>query len=138
MVLPDGRQVSMHYQLHKRRYLSVFGEFVLRRAVYGTREGQKIEYVPLDERLQLPESKFSCLFRLAGLAMEYLLQPLLRPGQSILSPDVHGLSSVAGDTTNRPSQAWHWHLWQGDLGARTAKSRWPRAFVTMSTFYGNG
>ena len=29
------------------------------RAVYGTREGQKIECVPLDERLGLPEGDFS-------------------------------------------------------------------------------
>jgi hypothetical protein len=33
----------------------VFGEFTLQR-VYGTREGQKIEHVPLDQRLQLPSS----------------------------------------------------------------------------------
>jgi hypothetical protein len=39
----------------------VFGEFTLQRRVYGTREGQKIEHVPLDQRLQLPPSKFSRL-----------------------------------------------------------------------------
>lgn len=63
MTLPDGRQVRRLDQLHKHPYLSVFGEFVLWRAVYGTREDQKIEYVPLDERLQLPESKFSHLLQ---------------------------------------------------------------------------
>jgi hypothetical protein len=31
--------------------------------VYGTREGQKIEHVPLDQRLRLPESKFSYLLQ---------------------------------------------------------------------------
>jgi hypothetical protein len=50
-------------QLHKHPYLSVFGEYELWRAVYGTREGQKIEYAPLDERLQLPASKFSHLLQ---------------------------------------------------------------------------
>jgi hypothetical protein len=33
------------------------------RAVYGTREGQKIEAVPLDERLQLPQEKNSYLLQ---------------------------------------------------------------------------
>jgi hypothetical protein len=45
--------------LHSRTYQSIFGEFELCRAVYGTREGQKIEFVPLDDRLSLPQSKFS-------------------------------------------------------------------------------
>jgi hypothetical protein len=34
-------------------YQSVFSPFELTRVVYGTREGQKIEAVPLDERLRL-------------------------------------------------------------------------------------
>ena len=44
---------------HDRRYLSIFGELTISRAVYGSREGQKIERVPLDERLGLPENSFS-------------------------------------------------------------------------------
>jgi hypothetical protein len=44
---------------HDRRYLSIFGELTITRAVYGTREGQRIERVPLDERLGLPEGEFS-------------------------------------------------------------------------------
>jgi hypothetical protein len=43
--------------------LTVFGEFEIPRVVYGTREGQKIQHVPLDARLQLPESKFSYLLQ---------------------------------------------------------------------------
>ena len=31
--------------------------------MYGTREGQKVEYVPLDNRLQLPETRFSYLLQ---------------------------------------------------------------------------
>ena len=61
--LADGRQVSRLQQRHWRAYLSVFGEFELWRAVYATREGQKIEHVPLDARLQLPHSKFSYLLQ---------------------------------------------------------------------------
>ena len=59
----DGRQLKRLEQLHRRAYLSVFGEFELWRVVYGTREGQKIEHVPLDSRLKLPGSKFSYLLQ---------------------------------------------------------------------------
>jgi len=58
---PDGRCLKRLEHPHARPYLSVFGEFELQRVAYGTREGQKIEHVPLDERLQLPEGKFSHL-----------------------------------------------------------------------------
>lgn len=63
VTLADGRQVKRLEQRHQRAYLSVFGEFELSRVVYGTREGQKIESVPLDSRLQLPRSKFSYLLQ---------------------------------------------------------------------------
>jgi len=59
VALPDGRQVDRLPEVHKRRYVSIFGTFELTRTVYGSREGQKIEFVPLDNRLQLPESVFS-------------------------------------------------------------------------------
>jgi len=45
--------------LHRRRYVSIFGGFDLWRVVYGSREGQKLDFVPLDQRLQLPASAFS-------------------------------------------------------------------------------
>src|SRR4051794_13451950 len=56
---PEGRTVRRLPERHDRRYLSIFGELTITRAVYGTREGQKIERVPLDERLGLPEGEFS-------------------------------------------------------------------------------
>jgi hypothetical protein len=59
--LADARELKRLKGHHSRAYLSVFGEFELCRAVYGAREEQKIEHVPLDERLQLPEQKFSKL-----------------------------------------------------------------------------
>ena len=43
--------------------LTVFGEFWLTRWVYGTRPGQKIELVPTEQRLQLPESDVSYLLQ---------------------------------------------------------------------------
>ena len=44
-----------------RKYTSIFGTFELERYVYAKRTGAKIELVPLDARLGLPESKFSYL-----------------------------------------------------------------------------
>ncbi len=44
---------------HGRRYLWIFGELTFQRFVYGTREGQKIEAVPLDAQLGLPNGEFS-------------------------------------------------------------------------------
>src|SRR5947207_1030245 len=61
--LPEGRSLQRLEQLHERPYRSVFGDFQLSRAVYGSREGQKIELVPLDTRLQLPESNYSYLLQ---------------------------------------------------------------------------
>jgi hypothetical protein len=57
--LADGRALDRLPERHARRYVSIFGAFVLRRTAYGSREGQKIEFVPLDNRLQLPASAFS-------------------------------------------------------------------------------
>src|SRR4051794_23115931 len=83
---PEGRTVRRLPERHDRRYVSIFGELTIARAVYGTREGQKIERVPLDERLGLPEGDFSyvledwgqrlCLkgsFAEAGGSLEMLL-----------------------------------------------------------------
>jgi hypothetical protein len=57
--LPDGQSCQRLEEMHERRYVSIFGEFTLRRTVYGSREKQKIEFVPLDNRLQLPAGVFS-------------------------------------------------------------------------------
>lgn len=57
--MPDGRVLKRLDRTHTRPYQSIFGRFELNRVVYGTRESQKIECVPLDARLQLPESGFS-------------------------------------------------------------------------------
>jgi hypothetical protein len=59
LTMPDGHEVKRLEEPHPRCYQSIFGEFQLPRAAYGTREGQEIEFVPLDARLQLPASEFS-------------------------------------------------------------------------------
>src|SRR3954463_869919 len=56
---PEGDTSRRLPERHARRYVAIFGELTIPRVVYGTREGQKIERVPLDERLGLPEGDFS-------------------------------------------------------------------------------
>lgn len=46
-------------QEHPRRYVSIYGPLEISRCVYGTREGQEIEHVPLDARLGLPAGEIS-------------------------------------------------------------------------------
>jgi hypothetical protein len=58
-----GRPVCRLEELHDRRYVSVFGELTIGRTVYGTRETQKHEVVPLDALLNLPEGDFSYLLQ---------------------------------------------------------------------------
>jgi hypothetical protein len=55
----DGAELRRLSRPRERRYLSVFGELAIKRRVYGTREGQRIEHVPLVARLGLPEGEFS-------------------------------------------------------------------------------
>jgi len=59
----DGRELRRLEQMHERRYVSVFGELMIRRYVYGTRETQKHEAVPTDAVLGLPEGHFSHLLQ---------------------------------------------------------------------------
>ena len=56
---PDGRTLRRLPEPHDRRYVSIFGEVLIPRVVYGTREGQEIESVPSDRALGLPEGAFS-------------------------------------------------------------------------------
>jgi hypothetical protein len=77
VTLPDGRACERLAERHPRRYVSIFGAFTLTRTVYGSREGQKIEFVPLDNRLQLPASAFSYVLQDwdQGLCVEQAFGP---------------------------------------------------------------
>lgn len=82
VTLPDGREAQRLEELHTRRYVSIFGAFTLERTVYGSREGQALEFVPLDNRLQLPGNSFSYVLQDwdQSLAME---QPFGQVSQTI-------------------------------------------------------
>src|SRR4051812_11026067 len=102
----EGQAARCLPERHDRRYVSVFGELTITRAVYGTREGQRIEYVPLDERLGLPEGDFSYVledwgqrlslkgsFAEAGQSLEMLLG--LRLGTRALEQMNRGVAGYA-------------------------------------------
>lgn len=61
--MPDGSKLRRLPEPHARTYHSIFGPFTIERFVYGTREGQRIEFVPLDARLGLPEGEYSYLLQ---------------------------------------------------------------------------
>ena len=63
LTMADGPVVKRLPEHHPRPYQSIFGDFVLDRVVYGTREGQRIEAAPLDARLGLPQDQCSYLLR---------------------------------------------------------------------------
>ena len=63
MQLPSGKKLVKFKNTSSKSYMTIFGEFNLNRSVYGTREKQRIECIPLDARLKLPDSKFSYLLQ---------------------------------------------------------------------------
>jgi hypothetical protein len=63
VTLEKGYTVNRLPGESKRRLVTVFGELVISRFVYGSRAGQKIELTPTDQRLQLPESDMSYLLQ---------------------------------------------------------------------------
>jgi len=112
-----GQECRRLEALHPRRYVSIFGAFCLERVVYGSREGQKIDFVPLDNRLQLPEGCFSyvlqdwdqslCVEQAFGQAASTVAR-ILGLKQSVDSLE-HMNQEMAADVTafmlNRPEPA---------------------------------
>lgn len=82
VTLPDGHEAQRLEELHTRRYVSIFGVYTLERTVYGSREGQALDFVPFDNRLQLPAGAFSYVLQDwdQSLAVE---QPFSQVSQTI-------------------------------------------------------
>lgn len=59
----QDRELKRLEGLYNRRYVSVFGELSIPRTAYGSRPTQKLEILPLDSRLGLPDSNFSNLLQ---------------------------------------------------------------------------
>ena len=109
----EGRTLRRLEQPHERRYVSIFGELTIQRHVYGTRETQKHELVPLDARLKLPEGEFSyvlqdwdqhlCVKGPYGEARE-TVQAILGLGQSVRSLEEMNLAMSQAVESFRQSQ----------------------------------
>lgn len=87
----EGRILKREQETHSREYTSIFGTFQLDRYVYTKRKGAKIELVPLDARLALPESKFSYLLQDwdQSICMEEPFEKVAKVVHKILGLDQH-------------------------------------------------
>ena len=92
VTLDDGRVVQCSEEQHQRRLLTVFGEFLVSRWVYAQRDKTKFEFVPTDQRLQLPASAVSYLLQewdqLLGVEHAFgkvreVIKTILRLSQSV-------------------------------------------------------
>lgn len=90
--LDKGRLVHRSEEQHQRRLLTVFGEVIVSRWVYAQREGAKFEFIPTDQRLQLPASEVSYLLQewdqLLGVEQAFgqvreVIKTILRVSQSV-------------------------------------------------------
>lgn len=69
--LPTGK-MAKRLPDRTRNYHSMFGNFTLTQAVYGSRIGQAAICIPLDTRLQLPQEEYS-----------YPLQEMTQPAKVV-------------------------------------------------------
>jgi hypothetical protein len=92
VTLDDGRRVQRSREQHRRRLLTVFGEFWVSRWVYAPRKKAKVEFAPTDQRLQLPASEVSYLLQewdqLLGVEQAFghvreVIETILRLAQSV-------------------------------------------------------
>ena len=84
--MPDGKELRRLPEPHGRTYHSIFGPFELSRFVYGSREGQRIEFVPLDARLELPEGEYSYVLQdwAGALSVEHAFSRTAQTLETIL------------------------------------------------------
>jgi hypothetical protein len=132
LTMPGGHEVTRLEQPHTRCYQSIFGDFQLQRTVYGTREGQEIEFVPLDARLQLPETEFSHVLQdwSQALGVEHafartaevlrMILGLNLPVDSLERMNRKMSESVAGFRESRPAPATKD---EGDILVATADNK---------------
>ncbi|MCH7725857.1 MAG: hypothetical protein IH991_05155 [Planctomycetes bacterium] len=74
----EGRTLRRSAEPHQRWYLSIFGELGIERFVYAIRPKQKIEHVPVDEQLGLPQGE--CSYVLEDSLAKVVRERFLRRG----------------------------------------------------------
>jgi hypothetical protein len=92
VTLDDGRVVHRAADPRRRRQVTVFGEFEILRWVYAQRQNAKFEFIPTDQRLQLPAGDVSYLLQewdqLLGVEQAFgqvreVIETILRLSQSV-------------------------------------------------------
>ncbi len=105
-----GRTLNRLKTLYFRRYVTIFGEIQIPRTVYGTRENQKHEVVPLDARLGLPDSDFSSM--LQDWAQGFCVHGSYQEASKILlkilgfTPSVRSLEHMACQMADTVDSFW--------------------------------
>lgn len=100
----DGAELCRLSGPRERGYLSIFGELVIMRRVYGTREGQKIEHVPLDAWLGLPAEDFSYVL------IEWLKRLCVKESFHEAAKDLRALLNLA--PSERAAEQMNQHMAQ--------------------------
>jgi hypothetical protein len=110
----EERELRRSKELHVRRLLTVFGEFQIPRWVYAQREGATFEFLPTDQRLQLPASDVSYLLQewdqLLGIDQAFgrvrdVIETILRIPQSVDTLERTNQQMAAAAPVFRESQA---------------------------------
>jgi hypothetical protein len=109
----EERELRRSKELHVRRLLTVFGEFQISRWVYAQREGAAFEFLPTDQRLQLPASEVSYLLQewdqLLGIDQAFgrvreVIETILRLPQSVDTLERTNQQMAAAAPVYRESQ----------------------------------
>lgn len=109
----DGRTLRRLEELHDRRYVSIFGEHSFPRYVYAQREGRKIERMPVDEQLGLPEGEFSYVLQ------DWLQRFTLKESFDEAGDSLHTLLGLR--PSNRSAEHMNQHLAEHAEEFRTAQ-----------------
>jgi hypothetical protein len=113
LTLDDDHVVHRSEEQHQRRLLTVFGEFMVWRWVYAQRDKAKFEFVPTDQRLQLPASEVSYLLQewdqLLGVEHAFgkvreVIKTILRIAQSVDTLEQTNQQMAAAAPVFRDSQ----------------------------------
>ena len=127
-----GRELKRLEAMHARRYVSVFGELLLQRYVYGSRETQKHEVIPTDAVLGLPEGEFSDLLAEWDQAFcvqnsyqssRQTVQRILGLGQSVRSLEQMSLTMAESVAAYRQSQPAPPAVEEGSIVVLTADGK---------------
>jgi hypothetical protein len=105
-VTVDSGETYCRLTPRTRPYYSIFGTYSLSRAAYGTYEGKKIEFTPLDTRLQLPINNHSYLLQEWGqtIAVEVPFKKTMEMLDCIFP------ISLSVDTIERTNQTMTVHI----------------------------